>query len=267
MVAKAGTSLAGGALSSLWDGLSPHLLGKFSPMAKGGDGEWATTGGGGVVAAITEANLDVSLNWQSPFEQSGPESRAPFLMAMLQNGQIQPVVDALAKGASALTGGTVDLSGVGAELNGKLDQFEGRTGLTKLNSTQVFNGMPPLKIQLTALFRAWRDAKEEVEAPFNALMQMALPRKLAPDGSLLARLANEVAGGRDWVKALMPSMAPRPISFSYKSRTFAPMVIEHIGMPLSSNTDRSGNFVELLVPMTLCSLTALDRDDWQELSP
>ena len=65
----------------------------------------------------------------------------------------------------------------------------------------------------------------------------------------------------------MPSKSPNKISFRYKNRTFAPMVIESIGMPLQSPIDSSGNFVELLVPMTLCSLTALDRDDWGKMSP
>ena len=245
-------SLSGGDSSSVWDGLSPHLLAKFSPMAKGGDGNWATTGGGGVVAAVTEANLEISLNWQSPFEQSGPESRAPFLMAMLQNGQIQPVIEAVTGVAGEKA------AALGKELSGKLDQFEGRTGITKLNSTQVFNGMPPLKISATLLFRAWRDAKQEVEVPFNALMQMALPEKLSADGSMLARLAQ----GKPLLDVLMPSKSPTKVSFKYKNRTFAPMVIESIGMPLGSPIDSSGNFVELLVPVVLCSLTAWDRDDW-----
>lgn len=252
-------SLSGGASSSVWDGLSPHLLGRFSAMQKNDSGEWEPAGGGSVIAGITEANLDVALNWQSPFEQSGPESRAPMLMAMLQAGQIQPVIDAVTRVAGAEAGSS---SGVGAALSGKLKEFEGRTAITKLNSTQIFNGMPPMKIQLTALFRAWRNAADEVEKPFKALMEWALPEELSKDGSILARAAKAVAGEMSWVHALMPSKSPTVISFSYKNRTFAPMVIESIGMPLGSPIDRNGNFVELLVPITLCSLTALDRKDW-----
>lgn len=52
----------------------------------------------------------------------------------------------------------------------------------------------------------------------------------------------------------------------YKGLLFSPLVIESIGMPLSSPiaVTKSGNagFAELLVPMTLCSLAALHRDDW-----
>jgi hypothetical protein len=50
----------------------------------------------------------------------------------------------------------------------------------------------------------------------------------------------------------------------YKGRTFSPLVIESIGMPLSSPVDASGRFVELAVPLTLCTLTALDRQDWSD---
>ena len=79
--------------TSLWDGLSRHLVGSFTTMQQE-NGKWVTMPSEGVVkAAITEAQLDVSLNWQSPFESAGPESRAPMLMALLQSGQIQPLID------------------------------------------------------------------------------------------------------------------------------------------------------------------------------
>ena len=52
---------------------------------------------------------------------------------------------------------------------------------------------------------------------------------------------------------------------TYKGRTYAPLVIESIGQPISSPVDSNGRYVELLVPMTLCSLTALDRADWKRM--
>lgn len=45
-----------------------------------------------------------------------------------------------------------------------------------------------------------------------------------------------------------------------------PLVIESIGQPISSPVDSSGKYVELLVPMTLCTLTAPDREDWKRVS-
>ncbi|MBJ7575674.1 hypothetical protein [Luteimonas sp. MC1828] len=52
---------------------------------------------------------------------------------------------------------------------------------------------------------------------------------------------------------------------TYKGKTYAPLVIESIGQPIGSPVASTGRFVELLVPMTLCTLTALDRDDWKRI--
>ena len=144
------------------------------------------------------------------------ESGAPTLLAMLQAGAIQPIIDALWKN---------DGSGsLGAEAqqrsNEFIKQFEGRTGITKLNSTQVFNGMPPVKFQVTALFRAWRDPYAEVEAPFNKLMEWSLPVKLSPDGSVLARSAQAVQGESGFIDALVPSIAPTTVAMKYKGRNY-----------------------------------------------
>jgi hypothetical protein len=117
--------------------------------------------------------------------------------------------------------------------------------------------MRPIKITATALFRAWEDSNGEVEAPFNKLMEWSLPKSLAKDGSILARAIQAVKGSMEYVDALMPSVVPARIALLYKGRTFSPLVIESIGMPLSSPVDKSGRFVQLAVPLTLCSLTAL----------
>jgi hypothetical protein len=212
-----------------------------------------------------DANMEVLLNWQSPFESAGPESRAPGLMAMLQSGALQPVVDMLnpfSSGKDRPSG--EEVAGMMGKSDGFLKQFEGRTGITKLNSTQAFNGMPPIKITVTALFRAWADAAKEVEAPFNKLMEWALPIHLSKDSSILARAVQAIKGDMDLVAALMPSKSPTRIAMSYKGRVLSPLVIESIGMPLSSPVNSDGRFVELAVPMTLCSLTAIDRGDWQD---
>lgn len=257
--AAALAGLGGTTVGSLWDGLSPHLIASIYQVAKTGDSTWGRIDGQTdpvtVMAPLTEANMEMALNWQSPFEQAGPESKAPALMAMLQSGALQPVVDAV-MGNKAKDGAVQQKSG------DFLKQFEGRTGITKLNSTQVFNGMPPVKIQVTALLRAWRDSASEVEAPFNKLMEWALPVSLSKDGSVLARAAETAKGDMGYIEALMPSRAPVTVAMRYKKRIFSPLVIESIGMPLGSPVERNGRFVELLVPLTLCTLTALDRQDW-----
>ena len=225
-------------------------------------------------APLVESNLDVTLNWQSPFEQSGPESSLPTLMAMLQSGTIQPVLESLisAGGVAAESLGVAGAGDMGARIGRDVANsaraLEGRTGITRLNSMQVFSGMPPIKITVTALFRAWRNAAGEVEAPFNQLMEWALPQKLSELGPILTRAADYAAGGKgvSMTDVLAPSMAPVKIAMTYKGKTYAPLVIESIGQPISSPIDSTGRFVELLVPMTLCTLTALDREDWKRVA-
>ncbi len=240
-------------LSSLWDGLSPHLIASFYEVERGGTDRqtWLTVQGGpSVKAPLTEANLELLLNWQSPFENAGADKGMPSLSAMLQSGALQPYVSD------------------GGNASKTLGKFEGRTGITKLNSMQVFSGMPPVKIQISAVFRAWSDPKTEVEAPFEQLMKWALPKQLAQNGAIMSMLEGikQAAGGKPLdeaaANALLPSHAPVKIAMHYKGRLFSPLVIESIGQPLNSPVSGNGDFVELVIPMTLCTLTALDRNDW-----
>lgn len=261
-------------LSSEWSGLSPHLLAKFYEVTRQENGgTWvASPSGITVVAALTESNLEATLNWQSPFEQSGPEASMPTLMAMLQSGAIQPLIEAMgvvAKvGAEKVGAAGADpiIDRVTGEALAAAKGLEGRTGITRLNSMQVFSGMPPIKLQVTALFRAWKDPATEVEAPFNQLMSWALPEKLSELGPILSRAADYAVGGSTSITdVLAPSKAPAKIAMTYKGKTYAPLVIESIGQPINSPIDSNGRFVELLVPMTLCTLTALDRQDWKRI--
>lgn len=249
-------------LSSKWDGLSKHLLASFV-VVENVDGVWKRSEKADpamVVAPLSEASLEMSLNWQSPFESAGPETKAPALMAMLSSGALQPLVEAALSGS----GSAADAAAAQKKSSDFLRQFEGRTGITRLNSTQVFAGMPPLKIQVNAVFRAWDDPASEVEAPVEKLIQWALPVTLSKDGSVLARIAQTAKGDMGYVEALMPSISPVRIAMTYKGRTYCPMVIESIGKPLDAPVDRNGRHVHLVIPMTLCSLTALDREMWGE---
>lgn len=252
-------SAAAKALSSQWLGLSRQLLAQFYEVDREGRrvDEKIT-----VEAPLQDANLEAALNWQSPFEHSGPETKAPFLMAMLQAGMIQPAVDAVGAG---------DRSG-SPEGSSLLKKFEGRTGITKLNSTQVFAGMPPARIQVTALFRAWADTKQEVRDPVDQLWQWALPVKLAEDSTLVSRgielLGKAIAGQGnldDAIRGLLPSQAPVMIAMTYKGRTYKPLVIEAIGEPIGNPVTKDGGYAELAIPLTLCTLTALDRNDWMAM--
>lgn len=241
--------MADNILTSDWgsgsDGLNKHLIASFVELTRTDGKNWVRNGNVVVQAALTEASMEVALSWNSPFEGAGADKGMPTVSAMLQSGEFAPLLNAIGAG------------GTGAAKS--INDFQGRTGITKLNSTQVFAGMPPVKIQITALFRAWSDPKKEVEDPFNHLMKWALPVKLADDGAILSGW--DAIKQRD-IHKLLPSLAPVCIAMTYKGKTYSPLVIESIGYPMGSPIDRNGNHVELLVPMTLCTLTAIDRNDW-----
>lgn len=245
-------SLTAPVFSSLWDGLSPHVIASFWPVERSGASHvWKKIDGSPTIKSpLMEANIDIPLGWISPFENAGGDKAVPGISSMLQSGAIQPWAT----------------SEKGAETLGK---FEGRTGITKLNATQVFAGMQPLKITAVALFRAWRNPVSEVMVPVTQLIQWALPQELAPDGPILSLLkaAKEIASGKPLdegaAMGLLPSIAPAKLAMRYKGMLYSPLVIESIGYPIGSPVDKNGNYVELAVPLTLCSLSAIDRADWR----
>lgn len=241
-------------LGPLWDGINPSLIATIYEVDH--KGEPLEEENRVRCLFVDDANLEATLNWQSPFEGAGPEARAPTLSAMLQSGAIQPIAERLGDGVG---GATKEVS----------ETARGRTGITKLNSTQVFSGMPPLRLQATIMLRAWRDPQTEVEEPLDQLMRWALPQYLAPEGTLLtAALDWYREGDRDvngFVEAAMPSAAPAMIAIRYKGRTYAPMVVETIGVPLNSPSDKYGRFVQLQIPVTFATLTAIDRHDWDNM--
>lgn len=247
------------ALTSLWDGLNPFLLAKFWKCKKQGDVYVRDTSFPEVVFGMDDANLELALNWQSPFENSGTESQAPTVAAMLQTGSLQPLLTAV-----------LGNEGIAGEARKKASdvvrQFEGRSGITKLNSMQVFNGMQPVKITGTLILRAWRDPSAEVEAPLAQLLDWIVPQELSSDGSVLARAANTASGSMSTVEALMPSLSPCIVALSYKGRLFKDMVIETGGIQLSAPIDNKGRFVQQRIPVTICSLTAWDREDFKNIA-
>jgi len=237
-------------LSSKWDGLNKHLLAHFFVVSKNQSGIWLKSGELEVIAPLTDANIELSLGWQSPFENASSDNVAPTLAAMVQSGEADQALQA------------VGLGGDGFMHNIAAD-FSGRTGITKLNSTQVFNGMPPVKISVSAVFRALTDPIAEVEKPLNQLIKWALPPKIAMDGGLVTRTIKAASGDYDNKEDyFMPSIAPVKVGLTYKGRTFAPLVIENISLPFNAPIDQSGKFTQITTNLTLCTLTALDRSDW-----
>lgn len=232
-------------LTSEWGGLSPHLIASFYPVDRKGVMIGETT----VKCALTESNIEFSTTWQSPFENEGIQNFNPTLQQKIQAG----LFDSVAESADSVFG--TDLQ--------KLTQgLEGRTSITKLSSTQVYIGNQPAKFNVTALFRAWQNPITEVHQPFDQLMQWALPVELSKEGSLALRVAKE--GVND--HSIFPSKAPVTLALNYKGSTYWPIVIESITKDTNAPIDANGRFVELSVPMILSTLTAIDRNDYQNFN-
>lgn len=234
------------AFSSEWMGLSEYLIAKIFPVNSDGIREDPLSME--VHAPFIESNLEATLNWQSPFENSSADQKAPALDAMLQSGAIIPFL----KDIGVINSSSGDVGTI--EKN--ISEFKGRTGITKLNSTQIFTGMPPLRITATLLLRAYKDEISEVETPLKQLWDWALPEKLSKDS-----LAGRVKNSSNVQMAILPSKAPTMVGIQYKRRYYAPLVIEGMGEPLSSPISSDGYYTEILVPITFCSLTALDKTD------
>lgn len=247
---------------SEWGGLNPHLVALFYPVSPQGAGEsriWVKSGAVQVHAPILEgAEFEYQLNWQSPFENTGTESKAPALTAMLQSGILS---QAYTHFTGASDGQTAE--GDVSAISENLQYLEGRTGITKLNSTQTFAGMPPIKCTMKLLFRAWQNPEKEVMQPIRTLLRWAMPQELSPDGALinLFEAAKTATDKKKWLDVLMPSKAPQIIAMQYKGRIYSPMVIESISDPITSPTTIDGKYARAEVNLTLSSLTAWDKGD------
>ena len=236
-------------MSNAFTGLHSSLFGKFYPLLRSEEaGGWIRDKSAPIISTpVEQANMELAINWQSPFESSSVEAGFPALAQMAQAGMFQGIIKAV--------GEKTGLDTAGAENTAK--QMIGRSGVTKLNSTQVFSGMQPVKLQMTVIFKAFKDPYTEVELPIKTLQMWATPKKLAQDGVAVTAL-------KDWqgMQSLMPSEVPQIIGVEYKNRSFLPFVIESITDPLDSPSNENGDRISAVIQMTICSLTALDQHDW-----
>ncbi len=244
-----------------WGNLNTKLLARIYPLDNKFKEVFDTAGGAiDLLAPLTETQLEIQLNWQSPFENSGPESKAPTLMAMLQTGQLSTVANSI----QALLPKS-DLGKLGSDVAKRTaswaQDLQGRTGITKLNSRQVFSGMPPIRITGLLHFRAMSNALSELMVPYQRLLSWALPQKLAQAGVLNEIISETASGQNEFIKAMFPSKSPTMVGFTYGNNRYAPMVIESMGHPLDGPMDSNGIPIYRSVQITLATLTALDRND------
>lgn len=251
-------------LTSLWTGLHPALIARFFPVTKMPDGSgWSQSVGDKKISddytvsndvevhcPISDGTSESSFGWSSPFEGSG-DSQAPMLSALLQSGSITPALIAAGKAFN------VDLSGSSAV--DVLNELQGRSSMTRLNSTQVYVGNAPLKMSMTCHFRALRDPISEVRNCIQQLKEWAHPQMLAEDGFLGNAIKN--AGKQSLLQTIFPSVIPQIIGMRYGDSTFMPLVIESISEPFTNPRNEAGVMISSSVQITLATLTSLDRRD------
>jgi len=247
-----------------WGNLSRHRIARI--YACDADGVALVSEPLGVSGPASDVNFESTLNWQSPFESTGPEAKAPALMAMLQSGSLVPVINAI-QAVNPIQNDAIN--GVLNDAAGKAKQIakdlEGRTGITKLNSRQVFSGMPPIKVTLTLHFRAMFDSMAEVVEPYQRLLEFSMPQGLAADGVLTEVIASTGSENSSLLKAMFPSVAPLMVGFIYGNNRYPAMVIETVSNPLDGPMDSEGRPIFRSVQLTLATLTALDRADIKKL--
>lgn len=247
------------AASSNYGSLHPDLFAVLTQVDANG-----MPTGVSVKAPVKEGSIEQEFNWTSPFENMTAESQHPTLMALAQSGGLTELIQSLGSTAFAEKAPETmkKIESVKGELLRLSDYGKGRTGITKLNSRQVFTGHSPLKINMTLLFRAWQDPLSEVADPFLKLLRMAYPEKIAENIFESASRSDTI--GDAVVKALFPSKAPLPIIMTYKGEQYPKLVIESIGKPLDAPYSPMGD-IWLEVPIVLQSWQSLDYQDMKSM--
>lgn len=228
-----------------------------------------------VYGLVTDGDFSVESQWQSPFENSNPDMKAPALLGMLQSGEIagflgRASASAMQQSESApmrllgsVVAGVGDAASKAAQsvlgvdsIAGAVQSLEGLSNLTKVNSTQIFVGTAPVKLSLTLFFWAYADAKKEVEDQISLLEQWALPVELS-ETTNLENLIN--------LEGLFTSMVPPFVSVTYSGKTYAPMHIEPLSIPLTGPKDKQGNRLNVSVSVSLSSRQSWDAKNIQRL--
>lgn len=221
-----------------------------------------------VSALVTDGDMSVSSNYQTPFDNSNPETKMPTLLGMLQSGELAAAIPQAAEGdgllGSVLAGigkvgaALTNAAGLGGKFSEAIEKFEGRTNLTKINSVQVFVSTASIELSLTLFFTALYDAKKEVEKQIEHLQSWALPKELAD--SLIGSVAD--VGLLD---GIFPSKVPPFVAVTYGGKTYKPFLIREVGTPLVTPMDKDGNRLSISVTLSLLSRRAWDANDIKTL--
>jgi hypothetical protein len=229
--------------------------------------------GGGISSSVVEAvmtdgDFTVESQYQTPFENSSPENRLPNLLGMAQSGEAAAALGRIAENQGGVTGAVtavvntlsdaVGLNAAARAIGSAFESLEGKTNLTKVNSTQVFVSTGSVRMSVTLFFMALKDAKTEVEDQINLLQQWALPQELSGTGLLESILSDGLAG-------LFPSTVPPFVNLVYSGKSYKPFLIESVSVPITGPIDKHGNRLSATVTLSLISRRAWDATDIKTL--
>lgn len=232
-----------------------------------------------VYAILTEGDLELASQYSSPFENSNPEQRYPTLSGMLQSGDMVDSIGRIAGGPNGVMTAMADVTKAGGVLaipmagamaavgavvglGEDLRSLEGRSAFTKVNSTQIYTSTQPVRLNCTLFFRAWRNAKTEVDNQVQLLQEWVLPVELSKSGAL-ENLFNPNKNGI--LNILFPSTMPPFVSLTYGGKTYTPMLLESVNAPIVVERDQQGNRLSLSVQCAFVSRTSWDKSDLRKL--
>ena len=169
----------------------------------------------GLIGPGTSRSLQA--NWNSPFEQS-------------------------------------NLGGMFEKTGGVLQATTGRTSITTLSSTQIWEGNRPHTFMLNLIFYALSDAKLEVHDALRELEMMMGPNIKAGESSAgtMETLANVTPGGR----------IPSSVALNIGRRMAIPdCVIENMTVPLDKERTKDGYLVRAEVNLSISTKVMLNREN------
>lgn len=204
-----------------------------------------------VIGVAVEGDFSVESQYSTPFENSNPEHRLPTMIGMMQAGDWVNTLDTVSSNIFGIE--------LGESQKDALNKLEGRSNLTKVNSTQIFTATQPVSLNLTILFSAWRSALTEVENQVMKLVEWGLPQKLAEE-STIANLAQDLS-----LESAFPSLVPPYVSVHFGGKKYVPMLIQSVNTPLVVPMDKEGNRIQVQVPVHFVSRTAWDALNIQNL--
>lgn len=203
-----------------------------------------------VTAVAIEGHLSHESNWSTPFDSSNPENKLPTFLGGLQSGTLTDLASAAAS-----------TMGFGENLADNLRQAEGRSSFTKVNSTQIFLSNSSVQIQMTVIFRAFRNARKEVENQVGLLHQMSVPIELSDDSVVTSQLQDPDIS----IEGFMPSLVPPYIALYHAKRSYKPLILQSFSRDIVGNMTQDGDMLYLEIPITLLSRQAWDSKDVGQL--